>query len=143
MSGWGKVGKKLKGERSGKRCGRTSVIAALNANEIKASMHFTGYTDTTVFLYWLEHFLIPILKPGQAVILDNASFHKNKKIVEMIETAGCKVLFLPPYSPDLNKIEHYWAILKKYLAKIKHQFPNFLDAVDYAMQKTILMSISV
>ncbi|NSM56356.1 hypothetical protein HET73_01860 [Wolbachia endosymbiont of Atemnus politus] len=63
--------------------------------------------------------LIPILKPGQTIVLDNASFHKSERTKELIENAGCKILFLPPYSPDLNPIEHFWfACNKKSAAKL-------------------------
>ena len=49
-----------------------------------------------------------LLKPGQVVILDNATFHKSEKITQLVTLAGCQLNYLPPYSPDLNKIEHYW-----------------------------------
>ncbi|WP_236611054.1 transposase, partial [Piscirickettsia salmonis] len=55
---------------------------------------------------------IPCLSPGETVIMDNASFHKSKGVKEAIEDAGCHLLFLPPYSPDLNPIEHVWSPLK-------------------------------
>ena len=56
---------------------------------------------------WLEQILIPELKPGQVIILDNASFPKSKESVEIMKKAGCEVLFLPPYSPDLHPIEKF------------------------------------
>jgi transposase len=57
----------------------------------------------------LEKILCPELRPGQVVIMDNASFHKSPRIRKIIENVGCQLLYLPPYSPDLNPIEHYWA----------------------------------
>jgi transposase len=54
---------------------------------------------------WVKDFLLPELKPGQVLIMDNAAFHKSQETKKLIETAGCRVLFLPPYSPDLNPIE--------------------------------------
>jgi len=65
-------------------------------------MCFEGTCDTALFNTWLEKVLIPNLIPGQVLILDNASFHKSKKSKELVEKAGCKMLFLPPYSPDFK-----------------------------------------
>lgn len=62
---------------------------------------------------WLKDFLIPELKPGQVVIMDNATFHKSEESQKLIERAGCRILFLPAYSPDLNPIEVFWANFKK------------------------------
>ena len=55
------------------------------------------------------------VKPGQGVVMDNASFHKSPLIKEAIELAGCKLVYLPPYSPDLNPIEKFWANLKRWI----------------------------
>jgi len=65
--------------------------------------------------------LIPSLSKGQVVIMDNAPIHKNNRIREMIENAECKLLYLPTYSPDLNPIENYWAVMKKMIRKIRDQ----------------------
>jgi transposase len=70
-----------------------------------------------VFLQFLDEFLVPGLKPGQIVILDNAKAHKVKGVRERIEGAGARVLYLPPYSPDLNPIEMAWSKLKQFLRK--------------------------
>lgn len=95
---------------------------------------FEGYTDTKRFNGWLERCLLPELKTGQIVIMDNAAFHKSKLTKELIESVGCTLMFQPPYSPDLNPIEKQWAVLKKKFKKHKHKFDNFNDAVDYAFK---------
>ena len=66
------------------------MIAALNKGKIVAPMTFEGYCDTEVFNGWFEQFLAPILQPGQTVILDNATFHKSKKIVEFAKKGWCR-----------------------------------------------------
>lgn len=110
------------------------MIAGLLGKKLIAPWMFEGYTDADVFNTWVEKVLLPELPPGYTVILDNARFHQSAKTVELIESAGCKILFLPPYSPDLNPIEEWWAILK---AKIKTILPN-LDKLEQAIEIAVL-----
>lgn len=63
------------------------------------------------------------------LIIDNASFHKSKQIIEIIESVNCKIIFLPPYSPDLNPIEHHWSGIKRSIRKMATSFENFYDAI--------------
>ena len=63
-----------------------------------------------------------MLKPGQKLVIDNATFHKGGRIQELVEKAGCEVWYLPPYSPDLNKIERSWSWIK---SRIRHQLDHF------------------
>jgi transposase len=72
-----------------------------------------GACNRTVFEIWLETCLLPKLEPGQVVVMDNATFHKGGRIQELIQSAGCGLLYLPPYSPDLNKIEKRRVLVKK------------------------------
>ena len=133
---WTQKGNKVIGERSGKSRERTSVIAALNGDEIKAPIRFSGTANTDLFLYWVEKVLVPVLKRGQTVIMDNCSIHKSLKVKELIESAGCFIKYLPPYSPDFNPIENYWAVMKKHIKKIRHNFDNFVDAIDETLKNT-------
>lgn len=80
---------------------------------------------------WIETFLVPVLKPGQVVILDNATFHKSEKTRRLIENVGCSLLFLPPYSPDLNPIEKFWAWFKARIRKLIHNFSTLAQAIDH------------
>ena len=80
---------------------------------------------------WIETFLVPALKPGQVVILDNATFHKSEKTRRLIENAQCNLLFLPPYSPDFNPIEKFWAWFKDRIRKLIHNFSTLEQAIDY------------
>lgn len=120
--GWGKKGSLLAGKKSGKYYERTNIIAGLVNNKSIAPMVFNGSCNTDLFNNWVEHFLIKELNPGQVVIMDNASFHKSQKTKELIESVDCILIFLPPYSPDLNPIEKFWANMKRW---IKQQLAHF------------------
>jgi transposase len=123
------------GDVSGGNKERYSIIAALNGKQIKAPFVFKGNTNSNVFNSWLEKFLVPELQPNQVVIMDNAAFHKKAKTAEIIAKAGCKLLYLPPYSPDMNPIEPYWAITKNRLKsgnfKYKTLHSNILAALKH------------
>jgi transposase len=83
---------------------------------------------------WLETCLLPALAPGQVVVMDNATFHKGGRIEQLIQNAGCKVLYLPPYSPDLNKIEQCWSWLKSRIRKQLEQFDCLRDAIEEVLR---------
>jgi transposase len=84
-------------------------------------------TDADIFLAYVEHLLYPVLKPGDVVVMDNLSAHKTPAVREWIEKAGAEVLYLPPYSPDLNPIEKAWAKLKQLLRQAKARTKETLD----------------
>lgn len=127
--GWGKKGEKLIGKKSGKYYQRTNIIAGLVNNISIAPMIFNGSCNTELFEIWVEKFLIEELKPGQVIIMDNAAFHKSKRTRELIESVGCRLIFLPPYSPDLNPIEKFWANMKKWIKEKITQFDELYDAL--------------
>lgn len=124
-------GKRVYGDVSGKvRHRRTTVIAAYRHKKIQAPFRFKGHTNTTVFNTWVEQCLAPTLEEGHWVILDNGAFHKSLHARKFIEEKGAHLLFLPPYSPDLNEIEPQWATLKSRLRKEKYKHENFLQNLD-------------
>jgi transposase len=98
-------------------------------------MVFKGYCDTEVVLAWVKEVLVPELKVGQIVVMDNASFHKSPLIKEAIEAAGCELWFLPVYSPDLNPIEQAWAWFKSWLCKMACPLLSLLTLVDLFFQQ--------
>jgi len=128
--GWAPRGAKIEGEVSGKTRKRLSMIAALNVQNIKAPFFFEGYTDTEVFNGWIEDCLVPELKVGQTVVLDNASFHKSPQTKNLVESAGCYLKYLPTYSPDFNPIEQQWAILKARIRKHRKQNESINSAIS-------------
>ena len=94
-----------------------TFLAALRHDRIDAPAVFDGPINGRSFLAWVEQFLIPTLKPGDIVILDNLGSHKGEAVRKAIRAAGARMLFLPPYSPDLNPIEQVFAKLKTLLRK--------------------------
>jgi transposase len=132
--GWSARGEKIYGETRGKRFARESFIAALNGKKVLAPFCYNGTCNTDLFNLWISKFLVPCLRPGQVIILDNATFHKSETTRNLIESAGCTLLFLPPYSPDLNPIETFWANLKNKIRNLIPNFQNLQQAIDYAFK---------
>ena len=90
-----------------------SLIAARIGDTFAAPMLFQGASDALAFNTWLEHQLCPLLDETHVVIMDNASFHKGSETVRLIAATGASLLFLPPYSPELNPIEKDFANIKR------------------------------
>jgi transposase len=96
----------------------TTLIAALAISGIHCSMVVDGAVNGDVFQAFVEQVLVPQLRPGDVVVMDNLSSHKRARTRALIEAAGASVLFLPPYSPDLNPIEMIFAKLKQLLRSL-------------------------
>lgn len=94
-----------------------TFLAALRHDRIDAPCVFDGPINGQRFLAYVEQFLVPTLAPGDVVILDNLGSHKSPAVRKAIRTAGAKLFFLPPYSPDLNPIEQVFAKLKALLRR--------------------------
>lgn len=122
--GWCKRGQRFEALKPGKRNCRVNMIAAYCQKQLFAPFTVEGSCNRNVFETWLEKCLIPALKPGQVVIMDNATFHKGGRIQELIESVGCRLLYLPPYSPDLNRIEKCWAWLP---SRIRHRLQDYFS----------------
>ena len=105
-------GERIYQEVPGARRQRTSIIAASRKNKLVAPLVFQGSCNTEVVDVYFEKVLLPALPPGSVIVLDNARFHQSPTTQQLVEQAGCRLLFLPPYSPDLNPIEHLWAAFK-------------------------------
>ena len=94
-----------------------TFLAALRADRIEAPCVIDGPIDGESFLAYVEQILVPTLKPGDVVIMDNLGSHKRQAIRRVIRAAGARLFFLPPYSPDLNPIEQVFAKLKTLLRR--------------------------
>ena len=79
-----------------------------------------------------EKSLLPQLNSGDILIINNATFHKGQSIQEIVEPAKCEIWYLPPYSPDLNKIEHWWSIVKTWIKQRIYDFETIRECVDSA-----------
>ncbi len=132
--GWSPKGIRFHDLKSGKRSVRVSIISALCQGKLVAPLTFEGSCNHLVFEKWLAEKLLPKLKPGQTIILDNATFHKSQKIRELIESVECGIQYLPPYSPDLNEIEHYWFPIKNRVRKSEGTIEDFRERVDTSVR---------
>ena len=97
----------------------TTMISSVRLDGSTACMVVDGATTKDIFKAYVEHILLPTLKAGDIVVLDNLSAHKNKEILDLIESIGAELWFLPPYSPDLNPIEKMWSKIKSILRRLK------------------------
>jgi transposase len=94
-----------------------TLLSSMSLCGMGSSLAVEGPTTRGVFEAYLERVLVPTLSPGQVVVMDNLSAHKGGRVREIIEGCGCELLYLPPYSPDLNPIEEAFAKLKGLLRK--------------------------
>jgi transposase len=90
----------------------TTLVAALTLAGLDAPMVIEGAMDREAFVAWLRHFLVPTLRVGQVVVMDNLSVHKGRQVRQIIEDAGCRLVYLPAYSPDYSPIEGAYSKVK-------------------------------
>ncbi|NJK71369.1 MAG: IS630 family transposase [Thermales bacterium] len=130
-----KKGIKVFEKITGKRRARSSIISARNHNhKLFAPLIYDGTADTILILFWVGNILIPQLPPNSITVWDNATYHKSKKIKQLLEKHGHTIIFLPPYSPDLNPIEKLWGTLKQnlrsYFDETKSLTDNLIEQIN-------------
>ena len=104
-----------------------TVLGALSLEGIQAAMTIEGSTDTAVFLTFIQTIVVPTLRPGQIVLMDNLSSHKVNGVKEAIESAKATLEYLPSYSPDLSPIEKCWSKFKEFLRAKAARTRELLD----------------
>jgi transposase len=113
----------------------TTMISAVRLDGTTACMTIEGATNTEVFQEYVRAVLVPVLRPGDIVIMDNLGAHKNEVTLGLITQAGAEVRFLPAYSPDLNPIEMMWSKLKALLRKAQARtYPDLLRSIADALR---------
>jgi len=127
-------GEAVSAKISGKHYKRTNIVAAKCGGRIVAPLAYKGSTDSILFEHWFETMFLKAVPRYSVCVMDNASFHRKGVLRALAAAADCEILFLPPYSPDLNPIENFWAYLKQKLRSILHLFLNFDDALTHCFQ---------
>jgi len=122
-------GEKVVANISGRKFKRTNIVAGICQGKWVSPMTYESTTDSVLFEYWFETCLLNEVESGSVIVLDNATFHRKSIIPDLALHKNCRVLFLPPYSPDLNPIEKKWAWLK---GRLRNILPNF-DAFYLAL----------
>lgn len=132
--GWSVRGEACFDRRVGHASERFSLVAAWQSGSgLVAPLRFGGTCHQRLFELWLRVMLCPVLRAGQVVILDNARFHRKKAVQRILGRVGCRALFLPAYSPDLNLIENQWHSFKTRVCTHRLNGMNLKEAVDAAL----------
>ena len=132
-------GRAPRGERAVGRAPRNhgpniSLLAALTPDGMGPALVVEGATDRSAFTAYMRGALVPSLRPGQTVVLDNLSVHKSEEIRTLVEEAGCHLRFLPPYSPDFAPIEPAFAKVKQALRRVEaRSFETLVAAIGQAL----------
>jgi transposase len=116
LYGWAPKGERAR-QKAARNWGKNITLLSSISKKwgMGASLVVEGSTNGTVFQTYLEDVLLPTLKRGQVVVMDNLSAHKGERVRDLIEGKGCELIYLPPYSPDFNPIEQAFSKLKSYL----------------------------
>ena len=132
--GYAARGQKVFDQISGRKYKRCGIVAAQLNGKILAPLQYDGTMDSHLFEFWFTNQLLPTLEKGCVVVMDNASFHCKTHLFPATQKAGINLIFLPPYSPDLNPIEYFWAWLKRQLRKILPFSSSFDNALSDTFQ---------
>ncbi len=114
---WSKRGERASGSVPRNWGKNVTLLASMSLEGMGECLAVEGSTTTAVFEAYLKRVLVPSLRAGQVVLMDNLSAHKGSRVRELIESRGCELIYLPPYSPDFNPIEEAFAKLKALLRK--------------------------
>ena len=113
---------------------RLNIVAAQCGKEIVGRCEYTCNMNSKLFELWFTGVLLREIPAGSVVVLDRASWHRKKVLKKLAAEAGCRVVFLPAYSPDFNPIEKTWANLKIFIRNYMSDFSSLSSAVGYYFQ---------
>jgi transposase len=134
--GWGPKGQRVRGKAPHGHWRTMTFLAALRCDRIAAPCLFNGPINGRSFTAYVEQCLVPTLNPGDVVVMDNLGSHKGDAVRRAIRAAGARLLFLPPYSPDLNPIEQVFAKLKTLLRKAaERSIPAVSDRIAILLDR--------
>jgi transposase len=126
--GWAPCGKKALGKAVHGAWKLVTMLGAIGLDGFRGFANIEAGTSSDVFRAFVLHELAPRLRPGDCVVMDNLSAHRDKAAGEAIERAGATILFLPPYSPEWNPIEKLWAKLKEFVRRKATDTRELFDA---------------
>jgi transposase len=123
---WAKKGQRAYCSVPRNREPNTTLLSSMSVEGMGPSLAVEGSTNREVFETYVERVLAPTLRPGQVVVMDNLTAHKGGRVKELIEEHGCELLYLPPYSPDLNPIEEAFSKVKRIVRKAESRMREAL-----------------
>jgi transposase len=134
LRGYSKKGVLCIGKKPAFAKGKINMMAALCCKKIIEPLVYTGNCTALLVEEWFRKRLLPALNQGAVIIMDNAPFHRKKILQALAEKSGQTIKWLPPYSPDINDIEPWWAVIKNYARKFmaQNEKASLDDAIAYA-----------
>lgn len=130
------------GTRPQKRGKNVSMIGAISLSGVVAQINLIGSTDGLTFEAFISQRLVPQLWAGSCVVMDNCSIHKGAEIEALLNQAGARLIYLPPYSPDFSPIENCWSKIKRILCSIgARTYPDLAQAIHSAFEQVSLKDI--
>ena len=132
--GYAPRGEKVYGKIGGRKYQRVGLVTARVGGRVVAPMEYQGTMNAALFEAWFENSLLPAIPPNSTITMDNASFHRKKKLFEIAEKRHFRLIFLPPYSPELNPVEKLWANMKRWLKKNTRNYSSLNDAIEAALE---------
>ncbi len=129
-----KRGKRVNIRISGQRHARIGLVAAQRKGALLAPHTYSRRMKASVFEKWFEDELLNCLPKGHVIIMDNAAFHKKEVLYQIAKKYSQRLIFLPPYSPEHNPIEHKWSSLKRKVASCVHLYDSVSDALDAVLE---------
>lgn len=136
LCGWAESGERLVEAIPGGHWRTSTLVHAVALDGTRAAMVLDGPINSLCFTGFCEHFLAPALQPGDLVVLDNLASHKSASAIAAVEKVGGKMIFLPPYSPDLNPIENVFSKIKQLIRGFRpRDWGQIIEATKHALFK--------